>query len=284
MPEFSIPIRKYSYYTAFDPAPNGFETIRGPTFVEKWTHLPSDGRINLVFNAEQSTGLIMRVTTSLYASDLEIIKFNSLRKDFSFLNQEPFQFSAKAPSISCKYLLVRDNNIVIKRFQIGFHNGVDFIQARDVLQNLGFIVKQAGTTRNNTVLAPSQNFTLSQNEIQLGFLASQNHKNKYQFQNQSFVNPIQCQLSQNISLSEIPGEFALSQSTPLPAARIPLFHERMRTIVTQRTPDPSLVDTDEQIRSTNTKNCSTKPFPMVSKEQLEEKINDKEFMKWVCCN
>lgn len=295
MAEFSIPIRKYSYYTTLEAAPSGFDSGKTPTLVDKWNHVSSDGRINLMFSNTSPNKLLMRVVTQPYLQDLEVIDFFALKSTFAGFNHEPFQFSAKAPSISCKYLIKKDDNtIVMKRFQLGFHNGVDFVQATDILQKLGFVVKPAVTTRSNTVLSPSQSFFFNPNQTAAFPPEQQICSANYQFYNQPQVKNPHWQNSQQSFLQTATNmDFVLSQSTPLPAPRVPLFNEQMQNLVTQQTPEPSIEKEQEQnnditkeknykgeLKLENPTSKLTLEVPTVC--QIKSKLADPEFMKWVC--
>ncbi|BAO40086.1 meiotic recombination protein [Kluyveromyces marxianus DMKU3-1042] len=236
MTDFSIPVRKYSFYTMLELAPQGFDMVKAPTLMDKWKHVSSEGRIHLMFSNTIDNRLVMKVVSQPYLQELEVIDFCTLRDSFVGFSQEPFQFSAKAPSISCKYLVRNDDMIVVRRFQLGFHNGVDFVQARDILHKLGFVVKPAVTTRTNTVVSQSQSFFFPQNQT------TQALNNNFSFYNpapSNNANPWQ-NSQQNMFQSNNNMDFFLSQSTPVQAAKGTSFQERMQTMVTQQTPEPSI--------------------------------------------
>ncbi|CDO91790.1 unnamed protein product [Kluyveromyces dobzhanskii CBS 2104] len=303
MAEFSIPVRKYSYYTTLESAPSGFVTGK-PTSVDNWKHLSADGSIFLIFSNSSPNKLLMRVVMQPHLQNLEVIDFFELKNTFSGFDHDPFQFSAKAPSISCKYLIRKNDGIFMKRFQLGFHNGVDFVQATDIIQKLGFAVKPAVSKRSNTAITPSQAFFFNQNSM-TGFLSElQLYPPNNQFYNQSQLQSQQWQNSQqqNFIQNTANMDFVLSQSTPLPAPRAPLFNDRIEAHASQQFPEPPIMNEPEN-QNHDIKNVDktvVKPTMSVCNELktdssemkenrveptldlIKSKLANPEFMKLVC--
>lgn len=289
MSEYSIPIRKYSFYTVHDLAPSGFDIAGRSTMVEKWQHLSSDGRMSLTLTNEGGKVVHLTVANVITKEVYERIDFAQIRLLFSFFQQDPVQFSVKAPSISCKYLFVRDNQILVKRFQLGFYNGMDFVQTSELLQKLGFMVKQAIGTRNSTVLMPSQNYICSQpRTISTAFVEGPKIISNDTLNSKSTMN-LKWPTAGNQFALDQGLDFALSQSTPIQLAKPQVIHELSQNKVSQRTPEPKTVDGAGVISETSVctmeshqKGAIGLNFPNITHEHIKSRLENVEFMKWVC--
>lgn len=162
MNEFSIPIRKYSHYTELVLAPNGFDSVKGSTSIEKWQHFSvADGLVLKIVQGSNG-GIDLKVMWNNIRS-LEDIDTQILKLFFSSMfPYDPIQFSAKAPSISCKYLFWNEGKTYVKRFQIGFFSLSDFSQSYEMLNRLGFMVRAATSIRSNLPMRSNEPFSMSQ--------------------------------------------------------------------------------------------------------------------------
>ncbi|AGO12716.1 AaceriADR244Wp [[Ashbya] aceris (nom. inval.)] len=266
MNEFVIPIRKYSQYSFWEPAPQGFSSPKVPVMMEKWQHFPM--RDNLLFKiGSKGDGL---VTITVVWNNVQVLEEVS-----AALNSDTVQFSFKAPSISCKYLYKQSGQLFIRRFQVGFMTGHEFLQTKEVLAKLGFAMRTAVSTRQNSkAFAPPAGpaFDLS-NASFPGIYAPQD------------TFGCAAQASQQALWHAM--EPLLSQSTPLPPARSEGFglasleNAQRPPAVGQSlrrcgdTPQKELFPSTTTFVNTNT-------LADIDAELLRQKLLDKDFMKWVC--
>ncbi|SJM82132.1 uncharacterized protein ZBIST_0327 [Zygosaccharomyces bailii] len=135
------PVKVYSRYGEHISAPLGLDTSSRHLEVNKWQHFPSVARIVLII-MKDGTNAIFKVIWD--GTPLEYARVDLKSADSTI------QFSAKSPSISCKYMLTPR---LMKRFQVGFNCESEFMKACSLIANLGVKVKQARPT-------PSENSRL----------------------------------------------------------------------------------------------------------------------------
>ncbi|AAS52164.1 ADR244Wp [Eremothecium gossypii ATCC 10895] len=267
MNEFVIPIRKYSQYSFWEPAPQGFSSPKVPVMMEKWQHFSM--RENLLFKiGSKGDGLL---TIKVVWNNAQVLEEVSAP-----LHSDTVQFSFKAPSISCKYLYKQSGQMFIRRFQVGFVTGHEFLQTKEVLAKLGFVMRTAVSTRQNSkaVFVPPAGpaFDLSNASFQ-GMYAP--------------LDAFGCatQASQQALWQAV--EPLLSQSTPLPSARPEGFG--LASLENgQRPPAMGQIlrgcgDTPpKELFPSTTTLVSANTLADIDAESLKQRLQDKEFMRWVC--
>ncbi|AQZ09186.1 REC114 (YMR133W) [Zygosaccharomyces parabailii] len=138
------PVKVYSRYGEHILAPLGLDTPSRHLEVNKWQHFPSVARIALII-MKDGTNVIFKVVWD--GALLEYARVD-LKSTDSII-----QFSAKSPSISCKYMLAPR---LMKRFQVTFNCESEFMKACSLIASLGVKVKQARPTPSeNSRLVPS---------------------------------------------------------------------------------------------------------------------------------
>lgn len=260
MNEFSISIRKYSQYSHWESAPQGFKSPKTPIMVDKWRHFPM--RENLLFKiGSKRSGMVSLIISW---NNLQILEEVNTE-----LHCDIVQFSFKAPSISCKYLFNQNGQTFIRRFQIGFHTGHEFLQTKEVLAKLGFSMRNA--------VCMGQNTAMGFNNVQgTGFDYNECFPGMYsQVENFNWS-----QQPLNMMLWNNPERFILSQGTPLPldeSAGVGKRNGKSKTTHVESKP-ASIKKTGSSSTESNTVNV----LNAIEKEYLEAKLNDKIFMQWVC--
>lgn len=165
MSEYYFKIRKYSNYGELIPAPKGFLSPRRPTDINKWQHHQVDNTLSMSIMKNATNSIRIRVFWGtdrvLEDTDTGLLKWT----DGSSTSFCPIQFSAKSPSIMCKFLIIESGRLFIKRFQISFYTDNDYQRCNMVLNELGFVIRAANTTStrvsdesslNNSALLCSQ--------------------------------------------------------------------------------------------------------------------------------
>ncbi|CUS22857.1 LAQU0S07e01684g1_1 [Lachancea quebecensis] len=151
MSRLSVELRRYACYLDEIPAPQGLSSVRGPTKVEKWKHIKSNIKKELLIKQDDSGNFTLQVLVDGVSKE-RIVFDSGPAVAASAVPGDVAQFSAKFPSIMCKYLEVLNNRAIIRRFQMGFTTLQDFDECCNSLQQLGFMLKPA------SILRPDQRF------------------------------------------------------------------------------------------------------------------------------
>lgn len=139
------PVKVYSRYGEHILAPLGLDTPSRHLEVNKWQHFPSVARIVLVI-MKDGTNAIFKVVWDGALLEYAHVDLKS--------TVSTIQFSAKLPSISCKYMLTPR---LMKRFQVAFNCESEFMKACSLIASLGVKVKQARPTPSESSrLVPPQ--------------------------------------------------------------------------------------------------------------------------------
>ncbi|AMD21758.1 HFL098Cp [Eremothecium sinecaudum] len=263
MNEFAIPIRKYSQYSLWEPAPQGFKSPKVPLLVDKWKHFPM--RENLLFKiGNKSSGTVKII---IVWNDIQV-----LEEVTTSLQCDLVQFSFKAPSISCKYLYTQGGQTYIRRFQVGFQTGYEFLQTKEVLIKLGFCMRNAFSMRQNSGvifnnIQPNPSYDYSG--------GSQIFHQRSQVDN---FNTWMAQPSQQQVVWNVVDPVILSQSTPLPPnCNEDLIKEQVEPNGNKKIAGNISKETNSSSSTMVNANSSA-----VDKNLLQSKLNDRQFMKWVC--
>lgn len=146
----SAPIKVYSRYGDQILAPLGLDTPSKYLDLKKWHHFPSITRIMFLVMRE-GTQAIFKVVWN--ETPLEIARVDLTN------SQGTIQFSAKSPSISCKYMVTSRH---MKRFQLAFNSESEFSEVCALVTNLGITVKEARpSVPGGSKMAPPPLQTLS---------------------------------------------------------------------------------------------------------------------------
>ncbi|AET40465.1 Rec114p Ecym_6065 [Eremothecium cymbalariae DBVPG len=276
MNEFVIPIRKYSQYSFWEPAPQGFNSPKAPIMVEKWKHFPM--RDNLVFKIANKSNGLLSITVNW--NNLQV-----LEEVTTPLKGDVVQFSFKAPSISCKYLYIEGSQTFIRRFQIGFITGNEFLQTKEVLSKLGFVMRNAMSTRQNTAAIKTPVMfggSSTQNNRAFDFSCANQSAPYSQLETLNWT----AQCSQNLGWN-LADPLILSQSTPLPTNKSHILNINCMESTTHST------DREDNFSSLNNglhketnpstiTLSNTKSIEDIDEEFITQMLQDKEFMRWVC--
>lgn len=127
-------VKTYSAYAKLAQAPFGFQMPCKPTDAKAWYHIPTGNIKFAIFEAESGC-LIIKVEKDGIIMEIASVDI--------FGSDKYIQFSARSPSISCKYIVRQGINLFIKRFQIAFHDEKDFAKTCSTLSYLRFVVKNA---------------------------------------------------------------------------------------------------------------------------------------------
>ncbi|SCU96864.1 LAME_0F17700g1_1 [Lachancea meyersii CBS 8951] len=142
-----IELKRYSSYQEYMPAPEGFNSAKLPTSVNKWRHYPSTASIALVvYELHSTTGMFQLVVDGAVVEQIAFYTDWKVRG----LGGQIAQFSARYPAILCKYMVNLQGSLFMKRFQMGFNNVMDFENCCQTMRTQGFPVKVA------PVLGPTQ--------------------------------------------------------------------------------------------------------------------------------
>lgn len=132
---FHVPVRFYSTYLESIAAPAGFETQAAPLDSNKWQHLPPNYPIKLRIRLENDSSYSIQVVWNERVLDKMKISLGD--------NRRLVQFTAKSPSISCKYIIWQDSEPFMRRFQITLNGDDDFIKLCTILRELRLVIKPA---------------------------------------------------------------------------------------------------------------------------------------------
>lgn len=142
----SVELRRYACYLEEIPAPQGLNSVRGPTNVDKWKHIKNSVKKEFLIRQDNARKFTLQVLVDGVNMERIVVDFGSAVATSSVPGNVA-QFSARFPSIMCKYLLVLDNRVVIRRFQMGFMALQDFDRCCNSLQQIGFMLKSASILR-----------------------------------------------------------------------------------------------------------------------------------------
>ncbi|SCV05228.1 LANO_0H02872g1_1 [Lachancea nothofagi CBS 11611] len=142
--QLKIDLKRYSTYLDVVPAPQGFQTIRGPTVINKWKHYQAGSAMVFLVDGEKPPKT-MFLELVLHGTVMEQLSFSLEHK----LDRNLVQFSARYPAVMCKYLITVNGVVFMRRFQIGLDNTLDFGKCCRILQSVGFVIKAAGVLQQS---------------------------------------------------------------------------------------------------------------------------------------
>lgn len=131
-------VKVYSGYSDFLHAPFGFEGPSQALEPKMWYHIPTDG--TLLFSICQAHDKTFTLKLLKNQTPIELVNVGLVGSD------KYVQFSARSPSISCKYIVRQAGVLYIKRFQMVLHNDSDFKRTCAALCHLRLLVKGARPT------------------------------------------------------------------------------------------------------------------------------------------
>lgn len=132
---FSALVKFYSTYSEAIPAPDGFETPVAPLDPSKWQHFPVECPITLSVGLESNNNCVIEVSWN--ARTLDMARINLLH------SARVIQFTARSPTISCKYMVWKNSVPCVKRFQVTLSSCDDFRNLHSVLTAIHLVVKPA---------------------------------------------------------------------------------------------------------------------------------------------
>lgn len=132
---FSALVKFYSTYSEAIPAPDGFETPVAPLDPSKWQHFPVECPITLSVGLESNNNCVIEVSWN--ARTLDMARINLLH------SARVIQFTARSPTISCKYMVWKNSVPCVQRFQVTLSSGDDFRNLHSVLTAIHLVVKPA---------------------------------------------------------------------------------------------------------------------------------------------
>ncbi|SCU87147.1 LADA_0E02278g1_1 [Lachancea dasiensis] len=142
--ELKTRLKRYSSYLDIAPAPQGFRTPRIPTDLRRWQHAQPDVVTELEVKRNAPNFVAVRVVSSGQVVEQFLV---DLAWKVNVPDLEVVQFSARFPSIMCKYLVSKREGISMKRFQMGFGSTTDFDRCCTLFRAMGLTVKTAGVLR-----------------------------------------------------------------------------------------------------------------------------------------
>ncbi|CEP61011.1 Rec114p LALA0_S02e04742g [Lachancea lanzarotensis] len=132
----NVDLKRYSSYLDYVPAPQGFHSTKIPTNINQWRHFQGNGNFKISLEQYSSDEGMMQLVMD--ARVMEQITWNT--KD---LLRQIAQCSAKYPAVLCKYLVILQGTVFLRRFQVGFSNVIEFERFCEALRLLGFPIKMA---------------------------------------------------------------------------------------------------------------------------------------------
>ncbi|QLL30513.1 hypothetical protein HG536_0A03310 [Torulaspora globosa] len=132
---FAAPVKFYSTYSELIPAPRGFDTIFNPLQSDKWQHFPENFPSNLTLSLGKDK--TCHVVVAWNGRTMETIKVNLLD------SARTIQFTARCPAISCKYIVLTESGMFMRRFQVSLNSEDDFERLQVILAGLRVAVKPA---------------------------------------------------------------------------------------------------------------------------------------------
>lgn len=171
---FSLLVKFYSTYSESIPAPSGFATPNQPLDPNKWEHFPAECTIRLRIGLESDN--VCNIHVAWEDKTLDTIKISLLD------NIRAIQFTARSPSISCKYLIWRASAPFVKRFQITLNSSDDFERLYSVLSALRLFIKPARPIMPQSLAFPSgtdHSTTTPQKASQGTSAAKENNKSSF---------------------------------------------------------------------------------------------------------
>ncbi|CCD26460.1 Rec114p NDAI_0H02860 [Naumovozyma dairenensis CBS 421] len=194
---FSSPLKLYSKFEEPILAPLGFQTKQKPLPLDKWKHhsqtspeLPLTFQL-LHFNPNIN-GISHSIVSFRVISGDPVGNFTILEEvcsPIAPLSSQIIQFSAKSPTLSCKYLSNETNGVVyLRRFQISLEKDVDFARICSILISMQFVMKNGRLS--NTALDRSRMIGIANNPINY---SNPNIEIRNHNKNDSFPQEIQTQ-------------------------------------------------------------------------------------------
>ena len=135
-----VRVKLYSEYTDAIPAPQGLSTKTVPLQFNKWSHYLSSQKHSIYFSILLQADISQKVRFQVFGNEAKIYQnlVSLMADEFQIV-----QFSAKCPTLSCKYLLqcAPQSIPIMRRFQLVFDNQNDFFKVVTQLTTFGFKVK-----------------------------------------------------------------------------------------------------------------------------------------------
>lgn len=132
---FAAPVKFYSTYSELIPAPRGFATTFNPLRSDKWQHFPEDFPSNLTLSLGKDK--TCHVVVAWNGRNMETVKVDLLE------SVRTIQFTARCPAISCKYIVLTESGMFMRRFQVSLNSDDDFERLQVILAGLRITVKPA---------------------------------------------------------------------------------------------------------------------------------------------